>query len=375
MHIVNGTSFNAAANQSRDRDGKLHLLLVVKGTFDIPMQETQSPQVSETQIPIFHSDVFEGEPGLTAPVFESDWVLRKKRCDIVVKANAYAPEGSPIKSMTAGFRVGQCQKLATVVGIRRWKKNRLGVELGNAEPFESMPIKYDNSFGGLWHDPDEDKYECYAANPNGRGFAKQFQDQLDETHYGPTIEQPDRPVTDSDSDYQPWGFGPIGRNWSPRSDYAGTYDDHWKQNVFPLLPADFDERFFQCVPEDQQVDFLTGGEEVELSNLDPEHKSLKFCLPHDLSMPVIVVDRKRAVVRVTTVADTLSIDATTRQFTIVWRGQLPLRRGLREINSVVAGSVCKRWWKSLIFGGSECSCDGREEKPSKMMSVDEVPTP
>ena len=55
-------------------------------------------------------------------------------------------------------------------------------------------------------------------------------------------------------DYRPMGFGP-GR---PRLDaplsYAGTYDQNWLDNVFPFLPADFDERYYQAAPEDQQID-------------------------------------------------------------------------------------------------------------------------
>jgi hypothetical protein len=47
----------------------------------------------------------------------------------------------------------------------------------------------------------------------------------------------------------------------------------------PLLPVDFDERFFQCAPADQQTPaFLTGGEPVALLNLSPLG-NLRFVLP------------------------------------------------------------------------------------------------
>jgi hypothetical protein len=47
----------------------------------------------------------------------------------------------------------------------------------------------------------------------------------------------------------------------------------------PLLPADFDERFFQCVPQDQQAPaFLRGGEPVVLSGLTPDGP-WRFALP------------------------------------------------------------------------------------------------
>ena len=63
----------------------------------------------------------------------------------------------------------------------------------------------------------------------------------------------------------PAGFGPIARHWEPRVRWAGTYDKRWQRTRKPLLPDDFDDRFHQCAPEDQQVDGgLIGGELVEL---------------------------------------------------------------------------------------------------------------
>jgi hypothetical protein len=51
------------------------------------------------------------------------------------------------------------------------------------------------------------------------------------------------------------------------------------EHKFPLLPDDFDPRFYQAAPGDQQVPgYLSGGEEVELENLTPGG-SLKFRLP------------------------------------------------------------------------------------------------
>ena len=61
------------------------------------------------------------------------------------------------------------------------------------------------------------------------------------------------PVRDPGGRYRPMAFGPIGRGWPSRIRYAGTYDQNWIDNVFPFLPDDFDTRYFQCAPEDQQI--------------------------------------------------------------------------------------------------------------------------
>jgi hypothetical protein len=64
--------------------------------------------------------------------------------------------------------------------------------------------------------------------------------------------------------------------------FAGTYDAKWENQRQPLLPEDFDERFYLCAPEDQQAPaYLQGGESVELRNLTPEGL-LRFQLPKEL---------------------------------------------------------------------------------------------
>jgi hypothetical protein len=51
---------------------------------------------------------------------------------------------------------------------------------------------------------------------------------------------------------------------------AGTYDEKWEKERLPLLPVDFNERYYQCAPEDQQVlGYSKGGEPVELHHLSP----------------------------------------------------------------------------------------------------------
>jgi hypothetical protein len=78
---------------------------------------------------------------------------------------------------------------------------------------------------------------------------------------------------------RPVGFGPIAPAWLPRRTLAGTYDAAWEERRKPLVPDDFDDRFYQAAPEDQQArGYLIGGEEVELRNLTPSGP-LSFCLP------------------------------------------------------------------------------------------------
>ncbi len=77
----------------------------------------------------------------------------------------------------------------------------------------------------------------------------------------------------------PAGFGAVASYWSPRIELAGTYDEKWEVQQKPLLPVDYDPRYLQCAPLDQQIPgYLKGDGMVELINLTPTGR-LRFTLP------------------------------------------------------------------------------------------------
>ena len=144
--------------------------------------------------------------------------------------------------------------------------------------FERMPITFERAFGG-WDQthPDPAKHRLEPRNPIGSGFATS-QRHL-EGHALPNVEHPAHLISSWSSRPAPAGFGAIASYWSPRLEWAGTYGDEWMKRKFPLLPDDFDERFHQCAPLDQQIGrCLRGGEEVALDNLS-ESGHLRFALP------------------------------------------------------------------------------------------------
>lgn len=78
---------------------------------------------------------------------------------------------------------------------------------------------------------------------------------------------------------EPAGMGPVAPYVSPRLELAGTYDEAWRTSRAPLLPEDFDERFYLCSPEDQRPkSCLEGGDQLLLENLSPEG-TLRLELP------------------------------------------------------------------------------------------------
>jgi len=73
----------------------------------------------------------------------------------------------------------------------------------------------------------------------------------------------------------------------PRFNSAGTYDQRWEEQRAPYLPDDFDERFYQSAPEDQQIPYLQGRERVVLVNLSPQ-ELVMFTLPI-IEVPMAVI--------------------------------------------------------------------------------------
>jgi len=78
--------------------------------------------------------------------------------------------------------------------------------------------------------------------------------------------------------HRPAGFGALGRAWSPRLPRAGTYDADWLAHRHPGLPEDFDFRYWNGAPDDQQTDYLPPGGRVELWHLaDPRLSRSGYC--------------------------------------------------------------------------------------------------
>ena len=154
-----------------------------------------------------------------------------------------------------------------------------------------MPISYDPAFGGAdRNSEDEAEHDAYLPNPVGRGWHKHLKNDWVDGKPLPNTEELGRPVSFPSDKYQPMAFGPLGRGWPQRARYAGTYDQQWLDDVFPFLPPDFDERYYQAAPEDQQMPLPKGPMEVVLSGFTADGVR-QFMLPH-FEAPVHVFPKR-----------------------------------------------------------------------------------
>lgn len=348
MELLNATGMQAGYTLGMQPDGRELLVVAVKGTFTIPKPGAQT-QLAEEQIPLVEADTFTGEPGFSAPLYEVDYAPRKPYCDVLLVGSAYAPEGKPSDCVQVRLKLGAVDKRFNVFGDRLWKSRHDRISISSTSQFTVMPITYDRAFGGTdnFH-PDETKHTAYMPNPIGKGYHQELLDVLVDGTPLPNIEEMDKPIKKPDDLYRPMAFGPLGRGWEPRLKFAGTYDDHWLADVFPFLPADFNEAYYQAAPLDQQIPSPTGGEEVVLENLTPDGFTT-FHLPK-VDVPIVFFRKHGDKHETQGVIDTLVIEPDKGLFTMTWRATLPLKKNIFEIPQVLAGKKSRAWWRARELG-------------------------
>ena len=355
MNLLNGTGMAAGYTLGMDKTGAEYVVVAVKGTFTLP-RPGEVPKLADEQVPLVDADQFTGEPGRSATTVECDYALEKPRCDVLLNGSAYAPNGGVVDRIAVGLQVGSWQKAFAVWGDRVWRRSGIGYAPTEPLPFQRLPISYDKAFGGTdtrMRDPAQ--VRSYLPNPIGRGWHYHIYPELVRDTPVSNTDAIDDPVRDPGGKYQPMAFGPLGRGWPSRIKHAGTYDQNWLDNIFPFLPADFDARYFQSAPEDQQIDAPRGGERVLLVNLTPDGRR-EFALPAT-EMPVVFFRRRADRVETKAMLDTLVFEPEAERFCMVWRAKVKLERDIFEVPRAVAGRMSRAWWRSVETGKTYRSVD------------------
>jgi hypothetical protein len=131
----------------------------------------------------------------------------------------------------------------------------------------------------------------------------------------------------------PAGFGAIDNFWSPRQEFAGTYDKTWERNRMPLLPVNWDARSLLCSPADQLPDtHLRGGELVDLINLTP-NGVLRFALPKVYLTFGTRIDNRIEEHRGR--LSTVIIEPDYPRVIMVWQSSLPCRTDVDYLEETV----------------------------------------
>jgi hypothetical protein len=323
--VDNKTPFAFEALYLADEEGRPLVAAVVKGTFDIAPGGTRR---AEEQKPIDPAGVFWGKPDESPYRTEPETAFIKLATDVFLVGSARPPKPG-LTEMQAGVRVGPVQKVVDVVGDRAWYRAAGAVALSKPLPIEAIPLSYERAFGG--RDQAGDAVE--GRNPCGTGFwsgAGPVPDGL----RAPNLEDPRQRINNIKQRPAPAGFGPVGAGWEPRAKLAGTYDARWTETRFPLLPQDFDRRFFNAASADLVAPgFLRGDEAAVVLNASPV-PTLGFSLPGVRPPRVVVEQSSGGDVTLDTLLDTVIVDTDEMKLMLLWRAHLVLRRGPEEVRTV-----------------------------------------
>ena len=336
MRVWNQTGFCHEFSMAMDKEAREYLLLVVKATYDFPEAPGARPHLSAEQTPLVMADIATGAPGYSATLWETDFAFRKARCDVVASAAAYAPGGRPAERVRIGLRVGVWSKSFEVIGAREWRALGSLFTATAPMPFLRRPFSYDTAFGGTDRlDPDDPLPASYARNPVGTGWSRPRNQSRIPGLALPSTQALGEEVTSPFGDYAPMSLGPVGRGWPGRIEHAGTYDAHWTEAVFPFLPPDFDERYYQMAPPDQWTDPPRAGDPVTLVNLTPRGRE-EFRLP-DTALALTLFKGRVKAHEGYRLPDTLAFDCERRRFSLVWRLSARIERTILDFSEAWVG--------------------------------------
>lgn len=327
LQLKNQTPFAADFAVFPNNRGIDTLFTVVKATLNIGPKWT----LSDTQIPVQHTDVYTGEPGESSIITPSDFHTGKACTDILMLGNAIALDNNPVYRMETAIRVGDIKKRIMVSGDRFWDAGRIT----SPEPFTQMPLCFERAFGGVAYQGKKIISQD-PRNPVGVGYSdKKQKTDLDGTPL-PNLEYPNDVICHQGDIIAPACFAPLAPNWEPRATYGGTYDEHWKTTRAPYLPDDYDLRFMNSASADQQYSgFLIGGEPVSIKGM---HASGDI----NLTLPQINLRnriRKKGDYAPPFVLETLILNPNNLQLSMVWRSALECDKqalNIEEINISLA---------------------------------------
>jgi hypothetical protein len=312
--ITNATRHAATAVVLTDADGRDVIVAVAKATF--ALGRGRRLELAEPPAPLVYADEYREKPGTSSLAAAADFAVTKPRCDVIVLGSACAPGGKPVSSMTVSVRVGPATVQIDVTGDRVWKKGMFGVAPGRPENFREMPLVWERAYGGSCPAKDGEGGVRFAANPVGRGFWLTDKDAADQPL--PNLEWPDDPLRKLADRPAPACFAFVSPDWESRAALAGTYDARWERDRSPLLPSDFDPRFFNTAPAALQLArYLEGGEPVQLKGLHADGERA-FELPADRVTVDLLTPGDRVAAH-PAVLDTVVIDAGTGLVQLVWR--------------------------------------------------------
>jgi hypothetical protein len=285
------------------------------------------------QPPLALDEVWLDRPMRSSLLNGSDLIPYKPGTDVLVLGNARPPAGKPSTGWDAELRLPGKRKRLRLLGPRFWEHRLLGGwTLSAPSPCESVPLLYENAYGGVV-DPDREHFEegeYYPDNPFGTGFVGRPRPPTDRPIPAARIEAWDGAITGFGKDVPVGGTGPVPGFFPHRQRHAGNWESHEAQGL-PGMPLDMDMRYWQVAPPDQQLDrYLRADEEIQLHGFCAEGP-LHLRMPPITAMATASYSASQTRARVMAL-DTVQIDLDRRTIALRYHVIVPLQDDLEQVS-------------------------------------------
>ncbi|MBK9258717.1 MAG: DUF2169 domain-containing protein [Polyangiaceae bacterium] len=297
----------------RPGHGGFAFTVVCKATFDL--QPSVSP-LAQQQEPVIEADEWTETGSLLR---STDLVPFKKRPEVLLVGDAYAPEGRPVTSVVTRLVVGDIDKSILVVGDRYVTADG---RVGEPATFVRMPLVWERAVGG-------------QDNPVGKPFGGAARTTSSEWALAPNLYPPGFELPRPGASIAPVGYAPISPLWPSRfgclQQHAAGWDpQRWHERP---LPSDIDLAYMNAAPADQQRSAAFADEVLYLENLHPDLARLSTRLA--AVTPSATVDQGAGPEPLKLRCDTLVIDTNRGLAMLVWRGLVVMDRPDRPGRVVV----------------------------------------
>ncbi|MBG2802982.1 DUF2169 family type VI secretion system accessory protein [Proteus sp. WDL240414] len=274
-HVINQTPFPHFSFEKLGYKDEHWQTLAVKVTCDFdPL--TGICDIADEQKPLIMADVYRTTPENSSLLHETDLVSYKPNAEIYLVGTARTLDEMPLTLWETELSIGQINKKLTLSGPRYWEHHH-DWQLSSPQPISALPLIYENAYGGK-----NSLQEAYEKNPIGLGWYesryldKALQYPAPQIHY-PSVEH----AFHLNKPWEVAGYGQYSRWWQQRSQFAGTYNDEWLNQIKPYYPDDFKSDFFMSTPADQhQQGFFVGNETLSLSGFFTQTPRVDLVLPN-----------------------------------------------------------------------------------------------
>ena len=264
MDLVNKTRYSAGLSSTIIEQDLMMASLIVKTCFSVengklsPLKEQNWPigQAVKTEF---------GD-------FDEDSPFRKQGIDVIVLGKAYPSKRGPDNRARFELQVGDLNYAMDIYGDRRWVRSGENLVASDAEPFESMPLTWENAYGGKC--PVETGDMPYHSNPVGRGFY--LSEETAEDGLLPNIEVLESPVNSWQDQPVPKGVAPLSRESSLRIMNSAEFDEDSNPPRVKVIKPSY---YNNANPDLILAESPTTGTLIRASGARPGGGDISFNLP------------------------------------------------------------------------------------------------